>query len=176
MTKTGAADPPSTRALVANQTIGLLAIVALVLALVGSERIQALVSRSGTSSYVAAWVTSRSTSFRSVDIWVIPAMLALMIAWTVGVQLVVGRGQTVSHAEWRPTRRQIGVALYLILSSSVAEEAIFRGIVLPATAYYAGTLWGLAISSLLFGLVHFEKGGGVSSSQRAMVLSSGEDW
>jgi membrane protease YdiL (CAAX protease family) len=81
-----------------------------------------------------------------------------MIAWTVGVQLVVGRGKTFSHTEWRPARRQVGVALYLISSAAIAEEAIFRGIVLPATAYYTGTLWGLAISSLLFGLVHFEKG------------------
>jgi len=147
------------RSLVLNQTIGLLAVIGFVVALFHSTRVQALVSRTSPGAHVAEWLAAKALAARPVDALFALVMIGMMVGWTVLCQGVFARGGAVSRAEWRPgVSRRANVALYLIVSASVVEEVVFRGIVMSAASYYLGTFGGLATSAVFFGLLHFEKG------------------
>lgn len=157
--ETGRSGSSSTLSLVLNQTIGLFSVIGLLVAMLHSTRIQALVSRIPPGTPVMEWLAAKTFPERPSDILFPVAMIGLMIGWTVLVQIVFSRGGAVSRAEWRPgVSREILVAFYLILSASIVEEVVFRGIALPAASCYLGTFGGLATSAVLFGLLHFEKG------------------
>jgi membrane protease YdiL (CAAX protease family) len=164
MSSTDSSEMPGSKSsyakgLVVNQTIGLLAVTGLVVAVLRSARVQALLSRTSVGTYIANWIATKALAVRHIDALLVVGMTLLMIGWTVLLQKVIARGGAVSQAEWRPeTSGGSRVAVYLAVSASFVEEVLFRGIVLPAAAYYLGPLGGLIASAALFGLLHFEKG------------------
>ena len=48
----------------------------------------------------------------------------------------------------------IGTLAYAIVGASILEEALFRGVVQPAFVHRFGVVSGIAVTSVLFGLVH----------------------
>jgi membrane protease YdiL (CAAX protease family) len=48
------------------------------------------------------------------------------------------------------------LVLVIVVGAAVVEELFFRGVLLPALARRLGDGWGLAVSSVVFGLAHFE--------------------
>lgn len=164
------------RNLVLNQTIGVVAVTCFVVALLHSTRVQALFSSTGLGVHVSEWIVSKVSAARSFKILFVVVMVVLMIGWTVVVQWVFARGGAVSRAEWRPgASGGTWVALYLVVTASVVEEIVFRGIALSAATYYLGTLGGLAASAVLFGLLHFEKGplGQLAAVGYGVILGGG---
>ncbi|MFH1312675.1 MAG: CPBP family intramembrane glutamic endopeptidase [Candidatus Eisenbacteria bacterium] len=138
----------------------MLAAIALVVSLVGSERAQSLASRSRVTAEVTAWIVVKAASVRALDAVAAPMMILAMVAWTMGIQRLFAKGAVVSREEWRPNHGEMATALYLIACAAVVEEFVFRGVVLSAVSFYTSVGWGLGISAVLFGLLHFEKGFG----------------
>lgn len=165
--------------LVLSQTIGVVAVACLVVASLHSARVQALVSSTRLGVHVLEWIVSKLSTVGPLDILSVVVMVGLMIGWTVAVQWVFARGGPVSQAEWRPgVSGGTWVALYLVVAASVVEEIVFRGIVLSAASYYLGTFGGLAMSAVVFGLLHFEKGplGQLVAVGYGVILGSGLLW
>jgi len=54
----------------------------------------------------------------------------------------------------RPENRII-IALTAVLLAPLVEELLFRGVVFTALLQYLPRFWAFALSSLFFGLVHF---------------------
>lgn len=64
----------------------------------------------------------------------------------------------------------------IALMPALCEELVFRGLLLPAFARWRGALTGLAVSSLLFGLIHVDPAAGGLTFYRvpfAMVVGLG---
>jgi membrane protease YdiL (CAAX protease family) len=57
--------------------------------------------------------------------------------------------------------------------SALAQELIFRAIIYRITEEWLGTWWALAISALLFGLIHLSSAGATIFSALAVALQAG---
>ena len=59
------------------------------------------------------------------------------------------------------------------LVSAFAQELIFRAIVFRITEEWLGIWWALAVSTLLFGLIHLTQAGASLLSSLAIALQAG---
>ena len=64
-------------------------------------------------------------------------------------------------------------ALFGAFVSAFAQELIFRGVIYRITEQWLGTWWAVAISALLFGLLHLTSAGATIFSTVAIALQAG---
>lgn len=123
-----------------------------------------------------AWLGSRARGtgslvrdyglrFRAVDV---PVGLALGVATQLAILVLVPIYEALgvdpddvgeSARELTDRAEGVGVAVLLLIvvvGAPVFEEIFYRGLVLRSVERRAGAGWALAVSSLFFGLVHFQ--------------------
>ena len=88
----------------------------------------------------------------------------IAILWLLGYYRVTG-----FNAAWLVV---IG-ALVGAFTSAFAQELIFRGVIYRITEEWLGTWWALAISAILFGLIHMSTAGATIFSALAIALQAG---
>jgi membrane protease YdiL (CAAX protease family) len=92
------------------------------------------------------------------SLWELPSGIVLglglsaasvTVIWLLGGYLIEG---VADRSAWSS---RIVSGLAIAVASSVIEEVLFRGLILRILAEVFGRWWALAVSSLLFGAVHF---------------------
>jgi membrane protease YdiL (CAAX protease family) len=144
--------------LIFNQTIGILGLWSLIFLCLHTEKGKLFSSRFQITTDIIEWLKSKLYGFSPWDISVAIAVVLLMACWNIFQQTFITR-KIISNSEFEPsTKIQKAGSIYLILTTAFGEEIIFRGIILPAVSFYLLPVGGLLVSSVLFGIIHFEKG------------------
>ena len=123
-----------------------------------------------------------------VDLGLSRDRLRAGIGWGLSVFALVGVGYLVAVAlpltrelfdDGRVHGTGVGGALYQVgvripLGTVLIEEAAFRGVVLAMVARRAGIAWGVAVSSVLFGLWHVLPAWGIEDTNPVLEDTLGE--
>jgi hypothetical protein len=90
--------------------------------------------------------------------------VVILILWVMGVYQLSG-----FNSVWLPV---LGTLVGAFVSAFV-QELIFRGVLYRITEQWLGTAWALAISALLFGLIHLTSAGATIYSTVSVALEAG---
>ena len=153
------AESPSWGVLVLNQTIGLATVLALLILFLPSGTGARVLARFPALHRAAETLLEGLAAPGAVDVLAGIAAGALMIGWNVLHQTVLARRGDFGRGE---PRIRAGVeraaAAYLVAATAFNEEIIFRGWLFSLVAARFGPAAALAGTSVLFALVHTEKG------------------
>jgi membrane protease YdiL (CAAX protease family) len=95
---------------------------------------------------------------------------ALLISAVVGVLWLSGSYQVVGT---HPDAPWVTALLVVGLASAIAEELVFRGILFRITEEGLGTWAALAVSALMFGVLHLANNGATAWSSMAIAIEAG---
>jgi uncharacterized protein len=129
--------------------------------------------------YQANWTTlgwRRTSLLRSILY-----LFIIMIVFVVGANLLLylvsvlvptfDANQAQENDFLGATGSQQSLALIaLVLLPPILEETIFRGFIFPAIAKRAGLVWGAIISSVIFGLAHWQANIGIYTFLLGLLL------
>ena len=132
------------------------------------------------ATYFAYWIYVRYIEKRALTelgrvnatrefgfgIWIGLGLFSLVIAalWFLGFYHIEGVDFVLSAL--------VG-ALFGAFVSAFVQEVIFRGVIYRITEEWLGTWWAVAISTILFGLIHLTNAGATVFSTLAVTLQAG---
>ena len=141
-----------------NQTIFLLVVLFVVIIFPNTEKGIYVISNNEFLLSIERFIINKFSSFGLIDVILILTIgLLIMLINKFAFKPITSKYKPDNSITKLITKFGTLISLYFVLSSSILEEIVFRGIILPGITYYSNPIIGIIFSSILFALVHRDK-------------------
>ncbi len=106
----------------------------------------------------------------SLTLLIASSLIFYLLGQTVP-ELDLEKEQEIVFASASTTPELVMAFLVLVVLAPLVEEVIFRGFMLPAFIRRFGVVWGVLVTSILFGLVHWQLNVGIITFMMGLLLA-----